>query len=101
MGPNGKDPAYGDPRVELPTESKGRGKERANNGFAAELVFDFTGLHRPGLRDLSLILTARLQSGPDERVWVRALPLSTWSILQALGLDHMFHLFPGPGELRN
>ena len=64
----------------------------------ADIVFDFTGLHRPGLTDLALIVTARLHSEPDNRVWVRALPRGTWYVLQALGLDHLFHVYPGPDK---
>lgn len=67
----------------------------------ADIVFDFTGLHRPALTDLALILTARLHSHPSDRVWVRALPNGTWYVLQALGLDHLFHVYPGPEEQPN
>jgi hypothetical protein len=64
------------------------------------VVFDFTGLDRPNVGDLSLILTARLQSGPNEKVWVRALPSQTERILKLLRLDHMFRTYPtGPDEL--
>jgi hypothetical protein len=63
-----------------------------------DIVFDFTGLHRPALTDLALILTARLHSEPDDRVWVRAVPRGTWNVLQALGLDHLFHVYPGPDK---
>lgn len=63
-----------------------------------DIVFDFTGLHRPALTDLALILTARLSSDPENRVWVRALPKGTWNVLEALGLDHLFLLYPGPGK---
>jgi hypothetical protein len=63
-----------------------------------DIVFDFTGLHRPALTDLALILTARLHSEPESRVWVRALPKGTWNVLQALGLDHLFLVYPGPGK---
>jgi len=66
-----------------------------------DIVFDFTGLHRPALTDLALILTARLNSEPENRVWVRALPRSTWNVLQALGLDHLFLVYPGPGKVPN
>jgi hypothetical protein len=62
-----------------------------------DLVFDFTGLERPDLLDLSFVLTARLVA-PEERVWVRALPARSWGVLQALGLDHLFHPWPGPSE---
>jgi len=62
----------------------------------ADLVFDFTDVHHPGFADLSLILTARLQARPQDRVWVRALPVHTWRVLRALGLDHLFRDYPGP-----
>ncbi|HSG09161.1 MAG TPA: hypothetical protein VLA36_12445 [Longimicrobiales bacterium] len=67
----------------------------------SDIVFDFTGLHRPALTDLALILTARLHSQPAERVWVRALPNGTWYVLQALGLDHLFRVYPSPDERPN
>jgi len=66
-----------------------------------DLVFDFTGLDRPDLAALSMVLTARLQAGPDHRVWVRALPASTWRVLRVLGLDHLFRLYPGPSDQMN
>ena len=65
------------------------------------MVFDFTDLNRPEFRDLSLILTARLQAEPGDRVWVRALPISTWRVLHALGLQHLFRPYPGPAEEPN
>lgn len=103
MGPKGKDAGYGGLQAASIQASGGPGGERTSHGHGrdSELVFDFTGLHRPGLCDLALILTARLQAEPGERVWVRALPESTWTVLQALGLDHLFHLMPGPGKVRN
>jgi hypothetical protein len=58
------------------------------------VVFDFTGLARPGVEDLALILTARLQSAPSDPVWVRSLPQETARILSALGLGHLFRLYP-------
>ena len=61
-----------------------------------EVVFDFTDVQHPDFADLSLVLTARLLAGPRDRVWVRALPLHTWYILSALGLDHLFRDLPGP-----
>lgn len=60
----------------------------------ADLVFDFSGLHSPDLTDLAMVLTARLSAGPGDRVWVRALPLRTWRLLRALGLDHLFRIYP-------
>jgi hypothetical protein len=64
------------------------------------LVFDFTGLERPDVVDLSLILTARLSASPGESVWVRALPWQTARVLEAMRLDHLFRHYPiGPEEL--
>ena len=37
----------------------------------AHVVFDFTGLHKPAVSDLALVLTARLQTPPSESVWAR------------------------------
>jgi hypothetical protein len=82
MGPNGKD---GDPR-------------REPKSHREHVVFDFTGLERPDVGDLSLILTARLQSAPSDHVWVRSLPRETARILQALRLDHLFRLYPNDSE---
>ncbi len=54
------------------------------------VVFDFTGLEKANIGDLSLILTARLQSAPTESVWVRSIPARTARILEYLRLDHLF-----------
>ena len=71
--------------------------ERPQQGH---VVFDFTGLDRPDVGDLSLILTARLQSDPSESVWVRSLPSQTERILRILRLDHLFRAYPtGSDEL--
>lgn len=58
------------------------------------VVFDFTGLDRPKVADLALILTARLESGPGDKVWVRSLPWQTGRILKILRLDHLFRHYP-------
>jgi hypothetical protein len=62
------------------------------------VVFDFTGLDQPDVGDLSLILTARLQSAPTDHVWVRSLPWQTARVLEALRLDHLFRLYPSGSE---
>jgi len=98
MEPNGKGAARADLRFGLLTEAS---PSTIQKGPEPGVVFDFTGLRQPGLCDLALILTARLQSAPDQRVWVKALPDTTWSVLQALGLDHLFHVLPGPGRVVN
>lgn len=60
----------------------------------SHVVFDFTGLDRPDVGDLALILTARLGAAPGESVWVRALPWQTARVLQAMRLDHLFRQYP-------
>ena len=65
------------------------------------LVFDFSG-RSPDIRDLTLLLTARMLAERDDRpVWVKALPHRTWEVLQALGLAHLFRLFPSGGRAGN
>lgn len=91
MDNDGRDERRRDARLGLVVRTEAREPEN-------DIVFDFTGLHRPDLTDLALILTARLQSMPADRVWVRALPPGTWGILEALGLDHLFRFYPGPEE---
>ena len=93
MGPHGRHDGRAESRLRLRGGSEAAERdERRNEG--TDLVFDFTGLHRPDVGDLALILTARLQAGPGGRVWVRALPVSTWRILSALGLAHLFRVYP-------
>ena len=65
------------------------------------VVFDFTGLEQPDVCDLSLILTARLQSAPTESVWVRSLPWHTARILRILRLDHLFRQYPTESDELN
>ncbi len=98
MGPHGRDDDRAiAPRLHEGVEA-GTAEEHARD---TELVFDFTGLRRPGLCDLSLILTARLAAGDGERVWVRALPNHTWHTLEALGLTHLFSSYPSPDSELN
>jgi len=93
MRPNGGDPGQRDLHERL-LQQESDGERVKEDGRETDVVFDFTGLHRPDVRDLGLILTARLQSAPGDRVWVRALPYQTWSILRALGVDHLFRVYP-------
>jgi len=66
----------------------------------SHVVFDFTGLDRPNVADLALILTARLESHADDSVWLRALPWQTARVLEVLRLDHLFRRYPdSDGEL--
>jgi anti-anti-sigma regulatory factor len=76
------------------TDAKGGAARREAKRREEHVVFDFTGLDRPDVSDLSLILTARLQSGPTGHVWVRSLPRETARILEALRLDHLFRAYP-------
>jgi hypothetical protein len=78
-----------------------QGTESADRPQASHVVFDFTGLERPDVGDLSLILTARLQSGPSDSVWVRSLPAHTERILRALKLDHLFRSYPKGSDALN
>lgn len=80
-------------------ENENDGAARRDPRAAREhLVFDFTGLARPDVADLALILTARLRSGPRGQVWVRSLPPETARVLRALRLDHLFRLYPDGSE---
>lgn len=65
------------------------------------VVFDFTGLEQANVGDLSLILTARLQSAPTDSVWVRSLPWRTAQVLKYLHLDHLFRHYPEEDGLIN
>ena len=65
----------------------------------AHVVFDFTGLNKPAVSDLALVLTARLQTTPSESVWARKIHPRTAEILRALRLDHMFPRYPDPNHL--
>ncbi|MEX2466968.1 MAG: hypothetical protein WD995_08655 [Gemmatimonadota bacterium] len=79
-------------------------QERQPEGLSADeghVVFDFTGLERPDVCDLALILTARLAAAPGESVWVRALPWQTARVLQAMRLDHLFRHYPVESEQLN
>jgi len=63
------------------------------------VVFDFTGLRKPDVADLALILTARLKTPLNASVWVRAIDPGTARVLRAMGLDHLFRAYPGSGEM--
>lgn len=80
-------------RNEARLQTQERGPEQAST-LEGHVVFDFTGLERPDVCDLALILTARLHTPPGESVWVRALPWHTARVLQALRLDHLFRPYP-------
>jgi hypothetical protein len=101
MEPNGREGGRRDVRIRLLADSEPREQESREENRENDVVFDFTGLHRPDVCDLALILTARLHARPSDRVWVRALPPTTWTVLRALGLAHLFHVYPGPGEELN
>ena len=78
MKPNGRDDGRG-ARARLLTESAARGPGSHRVEEHTEVVFDF-------------------KTSPGDRVWVRALPYATWALLEALGVDHLFHVYPGPEE---
>ena len=91
---------HDDPRRnDLRTQTVEREPEVAPD--TGHLVFDFTGLERPDVVDLSLILTARLSASPGESVWVRALPWQTARVLEAMRLDHLFRHYPVGSEELN
>ena len=92
MGPNERDDRPIRPGLDVPGPD--RKEER-------DVVFDFSGMRGLDLADLAWVLTARLQAGPGGRVWVRQMPYETWNALRALGLDHLFRVYPGPGEQPN
>ena len=68
---------------------------------ASHVVFDFTGLDRPNVGDLALIITARLRSEPGDEVWAKSLPEHTARILEALKLNHLFRRYPEAGDELN
>ncbi len=78
-----------EPRLEETAEETAQ-----DSSELGHVVFDFTGLEQPDVCDLSLILTARLQSAPTDSVWVRSLPWQTARILRVLRLDHLFRQYP-------
>ena len=89
------------------TDKRGRGLRTASHtteqgqevaSSDTHVVFDFTGLHKPEVSDLALILTARLLTPPHESVWVRAIHPKTARVLRALGLDHLFRSYPASDE---
>lgn len=101
MRPHGRDDGREDRRLRLRNGSEAAEADVQERRSEVDLVFDFTDLHHPEFRDLSLILTARLQGEPGDRVWMRALPASTWRVLHALGLGHLFRPYPGPSAEPN
>lgn len=82
-------------------EVEGQLQERIEDTPESHVVFDFTGLEEPDVCDLSLILTARLQSAPTDSVWVRSLPWQTARILRILKLDHLFRQYPAVTDKLN
>lgn len=86
----------------MTNDVKGRLTSRPEPARAqTHVVFDFTGLERPDVCDLALILTARLNADPEEHVWLRALPWQTARVLQALRLDHLFLEYPEGSDEMN
>ena len=98
MEPNGRDGRRGRPDGGLFAAAASPDPGRRTPD---DLIFEFTPECPLGLKELALLLTARLQSGPHERVWVRHIPYQTWNVLRALGMDHFFQVYPSPGEAPN
>lgn len=84
-----------------PPELQPRLPEAEEDAVDSHVVFDFTGLEEPDVCDLSLILTARLQSAASDSVWVRSLPWQTARVLRILRLDHLFRAYPTAGDELN
>lgn len=101
MEPNGRDGGRREARLALVLASEAPESAGRDAGMGNDLVFDFTSQRELDLTDLALVLTARLQAEPGERVWVRQIPWETWDVLRALGLDHLFRVYPGPGDAPN
>lgn len=101
MEPNGRDGRRRDARLALVPATDAPAAAGREAGRANDLVFDFTCQQGLDLADLALVLTARLQAEPGETVWVREIPWETWDVLRALGLDHLFQVYPGPGDAPN
>jgi anti-anti-sigma regulatory factor len=66
---------------------------------SGNVVFDFTGLRKPDVADLALILTARLKAPLNASVWLRAIDPRTARVLCVLGLDHLFRVYPRSDEM--
>ncbi len=98
MGANGRDARRGQARPKLLTRSEA---EEANGDAAtrkADVIFDFSAGRELGLTGLALVLTARLQTGPGRTVRVSKISYETWTLLRALGLDHLFAVVPEGGD---
>ena len=85
-------------RLELLTRVESQGATGRSDTRKTRVVFDFSGRQWLGFTDLALVLTARLQTGSECRVWVKEIPWETWSVLRSMGLDHLFLVVPGPGD---
>lgn len=84
-----------------PIGARARGEPQHAWG-QTDLVFDFSGIAAPDAGSMGLVLTARLLAEEQHRrVWVRAMPDPAWRLLDALGLGHLFELFPNGGGFRN
>lgn len=100
MEPNGRDERRRGARLALLPRSE-EPEDRPGATPGTDLVFEFSGKGGLHLEDLALVLTARLQAGPQGRVWVKEIPVETWNALRSMGLDHFFMVVPGPGDAPN
>lgn len=100
MEPDGRDERRGGARPTLQPLAETAGKEGGDR-LRDEVVFDFTGRRELGLADLAVVITARLQAGPQGRVWVKEIPFEVWNVLRSMRLDHLFLVVPSPGDCPN
>ena len=64
-----------------------------------DVVIDFDGKQIADLMGLSMILTARqIVNDRSAVVWLKDVPLRTWALLRALGMEQLFALFPESTE---
>ena len=65
-----------------------------------DLVFDFSRMGTPDLGGIVLVLTARQIAEEDHRrVWAKSMSHRIWQLLGALGLVHLFELFPNSEDM--
>ena len=98
MGANGRDARRREARLELLTRSEAEGAKGPAATRNTDVIFDFSDGRELGLTGLALVLTARLRTGPGRTVRVRKISFETWTLLRALGLDHLFAVIPEGGD---
>jgi len=101
MGADGRDARRREAHPELLKWTGAEGDEGRPAARNTDVIFDFSGRRQLRLTDLALVLTARLRTGPGGTVRVKEIPWETWSVLRALGLDHLFLVVPQAGDAPN